>query len=60
MDKIQKSIHRKLVLNKSGKLITKMTAEKLHEITATVWQIKTRVAVAVPQTSSFKTTAFKW
>jgi hypothetical protein len=53
MDKFQMSIHRKLFLNISGKLITKITHQNLREITATVWQIKTRVAVAVPHINSF-------
>jgi hypothetical protein len=59
MDEFQMSIHRKLFLNKSGKLITKMTSQNLREITATFWQIKTRVAVAVPHFNSFKITVFK-
>jgi hypothetical protein len=58
-DIFQKSIHRKVVLNKSGKLIIKMTVQHLRELTATVWNIKTRVAVAVPHISCCKTTVFK-
>jgi hypothetical protein len=37
-----------LVLNKSGKLFTKMVAQGLREITAKGWQIQTCVVVAVP------------
>ena len=38
---VQKSIHCKLVLNKSGNLITKMAAHELREITPKGWQSQT-------------------
>jgi len=56
---VQKSIHRKLLLNKSGKLITKMAAQELREITAKGWQIQTYVAVTVPHINCFNTAALK-
>jgi len=56
---VQKSIHRKLLLNKSGKLITKMAAQELREITAKGWQIQTYVAVTVPHINCFNTAVLK-